>query len=195
MEGVKKTSLRVWRKSARNLSRAHRYRYGSRTRSGWSEEQTHLSLGQKGLTSARQPRSTHPIDPSVRRGMPAKRGAGVALLALHLDEIAAKVPPRRPRHSHLDQGYRQGAKRPARPKQHLAPTVAAASRPELNNQENIGSSCVRGRGHAAPCCRWDSFFPGLPKQRSRGTTLLGAGALHESSIGLSGTRGAHAKQI
>ena len=49
------------------------------TRSGWSEEQTHLSLGQKGLTSARQRRSTHPVDLSVRRGMPAKRGAGVAL--------------------------------------------------------------------------------------------------------------------
>jgi putative transposase len=46
---------------------------------GLSEEQTHLSLGQKGLTSARQPRSTHPVNLSARRGMPAKRGAGVAL--------------------------------------------------------------------------------------------------------------------
>ena len=95
MEGVKKTSLRVWRKSARNLSRAHRYRYGSRTRSGWPEEQTHLSLGQKGVTSARQPRSTHPIDPSVRRGMPAKRGAGVALLA---PPAASSRPDRRQGH-------------------------------------------------------------------------------------------------
>jgi hypothetical protein len=40
---------------------------------------TNSPIGQKGLTSARQPRSTHPVDLSVRRDMPAKRGAGLAL--------------------------------------------------------------------------------------------------------------------
>ena len=38
---------------------------------GRPEEQTHLSLGQERLTSPRQPRSTHAIDLSVRRGVPA----------------------------------------------------------------------------------------------------------------------------
>jgi hypothetical protein len=70
------------------------------------------------------PQNAEPVSPS-------------RCLQLHLDEIATKVTPRGHAILILDQACWHGAKRPARPKQHLAPAVAAASRPELNSQENI----------------------------------------------------------
>jgi transposase len=41
---------------------------------GRPEEQTHLPLGQERLTSSRHPRSTYPVDLSVRCGLPGTRG-------------------------------------------------------------------------------------------------------------------------
>jgi hypothetical protein len=54
-----------------------------------------------------------------------------------------------------------------------------------------GDRTGQGEVTLPPCCHWDSIFQGLPKQRSRDTTFLGADALHESSIGLSLEREAH----
>ena len=41
---------------------------------GRPEEQTHLSLGQERFTTSRHSRSTHPVDLSVRCGLPGTRG-------------------------------------------------------------------------------------------------------------------------
>src|SRR6266536_6713895 len=45
-----------------------------RPNAGWPEEQAHLSMGQEGLTPPRRSRSTHPVDLSVRGGLPRTRG-------------------------------------------------------------------------------------------------------------------------
>ncbi len=69
MDAFKKTLPHAWRKSARN-SRRHTGRSlvpGRDARQ--SEEQTHLSLSQERLASPGYPRSTHPIDLSVRCGL------------------------------------------------------------------------------------------------------------------------------
>jgi len=71
--------------------------------------------------------------------MPAKRGAGVAL-ALPVASSRRdrhQGHPRRPRHSHSRSSRLTWRKKTARPKQHLAPAVIVAARPELNSQENI----------------------------------------------------------
>src|SRR6266536_2935257 len=63
---------------------------------GWPEEQAHLSMGQEGLTPPRRSRSTHPVDLSVRGGLPRTRGwrrPGAAGMQQHLDEIATNVTP------------------------------------------------------------------------------------------------------
>src|SRR5262249_44251624 len=100
---------------------------------GRPEEQTHLSLGQKGLTSSRQPRSTHPIDLSVRCGVPAtrsRRRPGAAGLQ-HRGHAASsrrdrhQGHPWRPRHSHPRSSRMAWRERPQGPEQHLAPATAA----------------------------------------------------------------------
>jgi hypothetical protein len=63
-------------------------RKGSRPRASHDQrtQSTHLF-------GAVCPQNAEPVSPSSRR------------LQLHLDQIAAKVTPRRPHDSHLDQGY------------------------------------------------------------------------------------------
>ena len=46
-----------------------------------------------------------------------------------------------------------------------------------------GDRTGQGEVTLPPCCHWDSIFPGLPKQRSRDTTFLGADALHHYQSG------------
>ena len=111
---------------------------------GRPEEQTHLSLGQKGLTSPRQPRSTTQSTYLFGAVCP-QRGAGAALvlpacnteaMQLHLDEIATKVTPGAHAILILDQAGWHGAKDLKVPSNiSLLPLPPRA--PELNSQENI----------------------------------------------------------
>src|SRR5947209_7485652 len=109
----------------------------------WPEEQTHLSLGQDGLTSTSRSRSTHPIGLSVRCGMPRTRNRGrpraacnTEAMQLHLDEIATKVAPNAHAILLLDQAGWHGAKALQVP-QNISLLPLPPRSPELNPQENI----------------------------------------------------------
>ncbi len=100
----------------------------------WPEEQAHLSLGQEGLTPACHSRSTHPVDLSVRRGLPPNSGRlplwccrpatarPCTCISMRSQQgYSRRARDRASRSSRL--ARRQGAQRP---KQHLAHAAAAA---------------------------------------------------------------------
>ncbi len=102
---------------------------------GRPEEQAQLSLGQKRLTSPGHPRSTHPINLSIRCGMPRTRNRSRprAASVQHRGYAASsrrdrhEGHPRRSRRSHPRSSRLAWRKRPRGSKKYLAPAVAAAS--------------------------------------------------------------------
>src|SRR6266536_137878 len=101
---------------------------------GWPEEQAHLSMGQDGLTPPRRSRSTHPVDLSVRGGLPRTRGwrrPGAA----GMQQRGHATASRRDRHQSYPRRARDRPPRSSRvarrqgsqtPKQPLAHAAAAA---------------------------------------------------------------------
>src|SRR6266511_5556707 len=101
---------------------------------GWPEEQAHLSMGQEGLTPPRRSRSTHPVDLSVRGGLPRTRGwrrPGAA----GMQQRGHATASRRDRHQSYPRRARDRPPRSSRvarrqgsqaPKQPLAHAAAAA---------------------------------------------------------------------
>ena len=80
MEGVQKQLRRACGGSPRETCLGHTGRGldPGRDRVGQTNKLTYR-LARKGSRPRASHESTHPVDLSVRRGMPAKRGAGVAL--------------------------------------------------------------------------------------------------------------------
>jgi hypothetical protein len=64
-------------------------------RSGWSDGKTHLSLGQKGLTSARQPRINGPSRP-ICSARYARKTRSRCRLRAACSFISTRSPPRSP---------------------------------------------------------------------------------------------------
>ena len=104
MEGVQKQLRRACGESPRETCLGHTGRGmdPGRDRVGQTNKLTYR-LARKGSRPRASHESTHPVDLSVRRGMPAKRGAGVAfaLPAASSRRDRHQGHPRRPRHSRL----------------------------------------------------------------------------------------------
>ena len=135
MAAFKKTSPSVWRKSARHSHPAHVRRF--RRDVGWSKEQAHLSLGQKGWRRATHNQRTQS---TYRFGAVCpERGAGAALvlpacnceaMQLHLGSNRSRPPE----HTHSPPGsgrlaWRESPVVPSNLSPAAAATCARTQRP------------------------------------------------------------------
>ena len=108
-----------------------------------------LPLDQERLTSSGHPRSTHPINLSVRRGMPRARSRRCSR-APRLQHRGHATPsrrnrnqsyPRRTCHSHSRSSWMARRQRPQGSQKHHAPVAAPPRAPELDPKKIFGSSC------------------------------------------------------
>ena len=143
-----KKSPAAWRTSARNSRPAHREGCGARTRCG-SARRTNLPIAGLGRsTASHHSRSTHPVELSVRCGLPGTRGRR-PLLVLPLDGTAPRSRPARTRSS---SSIKPGGMPPRRQgsDQHLSDAAVAAARPNSPRSScgrtgsRIGTPCILG---------------------------------------------------